>query len=70
MNFPKPRKIGPRAARWNQHELDCYDAAVAGQAPPAPPAAPRWLRDTEVAERYSVSRVTPWRWAASEERAG
>lgn len=64
MSFPKPYKIGPRAARWDEYELDCYDAAIAGREPPPRPAAQRWLRDVDVAKRYAVYRTTPWRWAA------
>lgn len=29
--------------------------------------AKKWLRDTQVAERLGVNRVTPWRWAADED---
>lgn len=26
----------------------------------------KWVRDTKLAERYDVHRITPWRWAADE----
>lgn len=62
--FPKPRKYGANTTRWDEHELDVYDAEIAGKEPPERTGPKRLLSDVQVAERYNVARVTPWRWAA------
>jgi predicted DNA-binding transcriptional regulator AlpA len=66
-SFPKPHHFGPNTSRWDEYDLDCYDAAIAGREPPERSNPPTYLRDVDIAERYAVSRQTVWRWAS---RAG
>lgn len=58
--FPRGRKIGPNARRWNPADLYAYERAHGIELPPLD-----GMPDVrQVAKRYGVSVPTIWRWAA------
>jgi predicted DNA-binding transcriptional regulator AlpA len=62
--FPRPVRLARNSTRWRLHDLIVYEAACSGAPiPEHDPATDRYLTDREVAARYGVSRVAPWRWA-------
>lgn len=67
--FPRPRRYGENVVRWEQYELDCYIALIAGREPPERPDKTELLRDTDVAELFGVSRASIWRWCRGNAKA-
>ncbi len=62
--FPQPHQYGPGVTRWSLSDIVAYEARVTGRpTPEIPPESDQLLRDIDVARRFGVSRVTPWRWA-------
>lgn len=63
-NFPKPVIFSPGCSRWRLSELEHYENETTGAAyPDRAPGDEVYLTDRQVAARYNVARVTPWRWA-------
>lgn len=63
--FPKPARLGPATTRWRESDLLAWE----GIANIPPEAHRTYLKDADVAARYSVSRATIWRWARDEKAA-
>lgn len=62
--FPKPVYIGKGSARWKLSDLVARERRRACLPPiEIAPDQERFLKDYEVGNRYSVSRMTIWRWA-------
>ena len=65
MDFPHPVKLGPQTTVWKLSDLLAFEAAQAGQpAPMLSPGEERFLPVKLVAERYSRSVCTVWRWVS------
>lgn len=64
MRFPHPIKIAPNSTRFRLSDLERFEAECAGEQPPPQRSAAdeRYLTVQQVAERYSASRPTIWRW--------
>ncbi len=69
--FPLPVKFGASATRWRLSDLLAYEAEVRGEEhESAEHQDNRYLSAEQVAERYSVSRASIWRWTAQADRRG
>ncbi len=64
MRFPSPIPIGPCSVRWRLSDLEAYEAACAGVEPPPARSSEdeRYLHVRTVADRYSSTPSTIWRW--------
>jgi len=70
--FPQPIRLGQACTRWRESDLLAWEQACSGTTASVqiPESAHRtYLRDTEVARRYSVSRCTVWRWSSEAQAA-
>jgi len=64
MQFPQPVKLSPSVTRWKLSDLEVYEARCAGCEPPDPrdSSDERYLSARQVADRYSASTPSIWRW--------
>jgi|AntDeeMinimDraft_5_1070356.scaffolds.fasta_scaffold34668_2 predicted DNA-binding transcriptional regulator AlpA len=66
MNFPQPTKLPGMRSRWRLSDIERFENGHTNRAA----EDERFLSAVQLAERYSISRVSVWKLAGKADTAG